>query len=135
MRECTQTITVFNARMDAETGYDTYHPTILRGVSWHSAVASNVTQSGLIAANKITIRIPEDADFSGKAYCKPEEYSAADPGAMFTLKQGDIIVHAEETAQLNPTQLREKYGEVVTILGVTDSRHRPRAKHWKVVGG
>lgn len=135
MRECTQTITVFNARMDPDTGYDTYHPTILRGVSWHSDVSSNVTQSGLIAANKISIRIPGEADFSGKSYCKPEAYPSSDPESVFTLKQGDIIIHAEETEMLNPTQLREKYGEVVTILGVTDSRHRPRAKHWKVVGG
>ena len=35
---------------------------------------------------------------------------------------------------MQPAQLQEKYGELVTILGVTDSSRRPHAKHWKVVG-
>ena len=134
MKECNKTITVFNARMDAEDGYDVYYPTIIRGVSIYLQVASEVTLSGLNAANKVTIRIPIDADFSGKQYVKPVEYATAEPSAAFTLKQGDVIVEAEETERLDPVQLKNKYGEVITILGVTDNRTRPRAQHWKVVG-
>ena len=134
MKECKDTITVFNARMDAEGGYDDYYPTIIRNVSVFLQVASEVTLSGLNAANKVTVRIPIDADFSGKEYVEPVHFSAADPATAFTLKQGDVIVEAEETEHLNPVQLKEKYGSVITILGVTDNRKRPRAKHWKVVG-
>ena len=134
MRECNKTITVFNARMDAEDGYDVYYPTIIRNVSIYLQVASEVTLSGLNAANKVTIRIPIDANFSGKTYVKPVEFAAADPANAFTLKQGDVIVEAEETERLDPVQLKTKYGEVITILGVTDNRSRPRAPHWKVVG-
>ena len=134
MRECNKTITVFNARMDAEDGYDVYYPTIIRNVSIYLQVASEVTLSGLNAANKVTIRIPIDANFSGKTYVKPVEFAAADPETAFTLKQGDVIVEAEETERLDPVQLKNKYGEVITILGVTDNRSRPRAPHWKVVG-
>lgn len=134
MRECNKTITVFNARMDAEGGYDDYYPTVIRNVSVFLQVAAEVTLSGLNAANKVTIRIPIDADFSGKEYVAPVAFARADPSAAFTLKQGDVIVEAEETAHLNPVQLKAKYGEVITILGVTDNRSRPKAKHWKVVG-
>ncbi|MBR2210469.1 MAG: hypothetical protein IJ896_03210 [Fibrobacter sp.] len=134
MKECKDVITVFNARMDAEGGYDVYYPTTIRNVSVFLQVASEVTLSGLNAANKVTIRIPIDADFSGKEYVEPVHFAAADPATAFTLKQGDVIVEAEETEQLNPVELKAKYGSVITILGVTDNRKRPRAKHWKVVG-
>ena len=134
MKECNETITVFNTSLDAETGYDTYIPTIIRGVSWYCEVASAVDSSGLKAADIFKIRIPVDADFSGKAYVKPAAYAGGDPTSVFTLGQGDIIVHGEEKASLNPAQLQEKYGEIVTILGVTDNTRRPHAKHWRVTG-
>lgn len=134
MKECNETITVFNTRLNDEKGYDAYIPTIIRGVSWFCEIASNVDSSGLKAANKFIIRIPVDADFSDKAYVSPAAYAGGDPNTVFTLKQGDVIVHGEETEPLLPAQLQEKYGEIVTILGVTDSSRRPNAKHWKVVG-
>ena len=134
MRECVETITVFNARLDSDTGYDIYVPTIIRGVSWYCQIASSVDSSGLKAANMFTIRIPMDADFSGKAYVQPAAYAGGDPNSVFTLKQGDIIVHGKETEITTPAGLKDKYGEIVTILGVTDNSRRPNAKHWKVVG-
>ena len=134
MKEANKVITVFNARMDAAGGFDEYYPTIIRNVSVFLQVASEVTLSGLNAANKVTVRIPIDADFSGKEYVKPVHFAAADPAAAFTLKQGDVIIEGEETEHLNPVQLKAKYGEVITILGVTDNRSRPREPHWKVVG-
>jgi len=134
MKGCNEVITVFNTRMDAEGGFDEYYPTIIRNVSVFLQVAAEVTLSGLNAANKVTVRIPVDADFSGKQYVKPVEFATADPAAAFTLKQGDVIVEAEETEHLNPVELKAKYGSVITILGVTDNRKRPRGKHWKVVG-
>jgi len=134
MKECNETITVFNTRLNDDKGYDLYVPTIIRGVSWFCEIASNVDSSGLKAANKFIIRIPVDADFSDKAYVPPAAYAGGDPNTVFTLKQGDVIVHGEETEPMQPAQLQEKYGELVTILGVTDSSRRSHAKHWKVVG-
>lgn len=134
MKQCDETITVFNARVDDDKGYDTYIPTVIRGVSWFCEIASTVDSSGLKAANKFIIRVPVDADFSDKAYVPPAAYAGGDPKSVFTLKQGDIIVHGEETEANSPAKLQEKYGEIVTILGVTDSSRRPNAKHWKVVG-
>lgn len=134
MKLADETITVFNSRLDDFVGYDVYIPSVIRGVSWYDHVESAVTNDGLKAANKITIRIPVDADFDGKSYVDPGGYATADPSTSFTLKQGDIIVKGEEHSPLTPAQAVEKYGMVATILGVTDNRRAPNAKHWKVVG-
>ena len=134
MKLCEETITVFNARLDEETGYDVYIPTVIRGVSWYSTITSNVDSSGLNAANMFIIRIPVDADFSEKGYTEPVDYPESDPDSFFTLQQGDIIVHHAVTERMSPAALKEQYGEIVTILGVTDNRRALNAKHWKVVG-
>ena len=134
MRLCNETITVFNARLDDETDMDVYCSTIISGVSWFSEIAASVEGAGgLKAANKFTIRIPMDADFSGKAYADPIAYAGGDPNYLFTLKNGDIIVRGAIDEDLRPAELKKICPEVVTILGVTDDR-RARAKHWKVVG-
>ena len=115
---------------------DAYCSTIISGVSWYSDIAATVEGAGgLKAANKFTIRIPADADFSGKAYADPVAYAGGDPDNLFTLKNGDIIIRGAVTEQgLRPADLKKRYPEIVTILGVTDNTHAPRAKHWKVVG-
>ena len=136
MRLCNETITVFNARLDEETDMDVYCSTIISGVSWFSEIAASVEGAGgLKAANKFTIRVPMDAAFSGKAYAEPIAYAGGDPNYLFTLKNGDIIVRGAVDEQgLRPADLKKKYPEIVTILGVTDNTRAPRSKHWKVVG-
>ena len=65
MRLCNETITVINSQVDPATGYDKYYATTISGVSWFCEIASSVDSSGLKAADKYTIRIPENADFGG----------------------------------------------------------------------
>ena len=156
MKLCNETITVFNTRLDEESGMDTYHSTIISGVSWYSDIAASIEGGGgLKAANKFIIRIllghidghsriefavehlriPVNADFSGKAYADPIAYAGGDPKNLFTLKNGDIIVRgAVDGTGLRPADLKKMYPEIVTILGVTDSTKAPNAQHWKVVG-
>ena len=133
MREANQTITVFNAKVDRE-GYDVWYPTTISGVSWFAQTASTVTADGLRAANSVTIRIPETADYGGKEYVEPNAYTAAEPASFFTLQQGDLIVKGSESESMTQAQLKAKYGQLVTVLGVTDNRHRPREPHIKIVG-
>lgn len=135
MQLCNETITVFNTRMDEEKGYDVYIPTVINGVSWHCDIASNVDSTGLKAANKFTIRIPIDADFSGKAYAEPSVYAGGDPTYLFTLKNGDIIIKgAYDGTGLTLADIKAFAGDTVKVLGVTDNRRAPHGKHWKVVG-
>lgn len=135
MRLCNETITVFNAMLDEDSSMDVYFPTVIVGVSWHCETASTVDSSGLKAANKFTIRIPEGADCGGKTYADPAAYAGGDPKTTFTLKSGDIIVKGAVAQDgLRPADLKRICGEVVTVLGVTDNRRGQFARHWKVVG-
>lgn len=134
MNLCNETITVFNVRLDPETGYDRYIGSVIAGVSWFCEIVSAVDK-GLKAANKFTIRIPENANFGEKQYCHPLDYAGAeDVSRLFTLKNGDIVVRGAVTESgLKPADLHKNY-EAFTILGVTDNRRTQNAPHWKVVG-
>ena len=136
MKLCNDTITVFNKRIDAENGWDVFIPTVIRGVSWYGDVAVNISDKGLNAASKYTIRIPANADFGGKQYVDPVTYgNELMITGLFTLANGDMVVKAEVTdATLTPAQIKEYYPDVCTILGVTDNRRAPNAPHWKVTG-
>lgn len=127
MKLCNDTITVYNHGLDAD-GYDVYYPTVIKGVHWHCEVASTVTNDGLKTANQYTIRIPLDADFSGKTYAPPEIYQPT--VLLFTLAQGDLIVKGIGGDIEDPGELKGR----VTIVGVTDNTSAPNAPHWKVVG-
>lgn len=135
MNLCDETITVFNARLNPDTGSDVYIGTVISGVSWFCENVSSVDSSGLKAANKFTIRIPTTADFAGKAYASPLDYAkTAEASKLFTLRNGDIVVHGAVTASdIQPASLHRDY-EAFTILGVTDNRRARNAPHWKVVG-
>ncbi len=138
MKLCSDTITVFNARVDPETGGNVWVPTVIAGAGWYMTDASTVDASkgGLVAANRATIRIPAEADFGGKAYADPVRYaSAGDVSGLWTLKGGDIVVKAAVNgADWTPARLKAAYAECVTVLAVTDNRRGPRAAHWRVTG-
>lgn len=132
---CNDVLTVFNAKLNPETDSDDYIATVISGISWFCEIVSNVDSSGLKSANKFTIRIPETADFGGKMYVTPRDYAGeTDVGGVFTLQNGDIVVHgAVAESGLRPAALHKQY-EAFTILGVTDNRRALNAPHWKVVG-
>lgn len=135
MRGCNQTITVFNARYDAETGDDVYIGTVISGASWFGSLTSAITNSGLSAVNVYTVRIPKDADTEGKQYVNPIQYAQSDPSTTFTLREGDIVVKgAVQTVNPLPATLQKQHSDMFTILGITDSTHAANAPHWKVVG-
>lgn len=139
MKLATETITIFHDVTNPDTSYNAWTPTIIRGVSFHGDTATTVTDTGLLAASKFSIRIPVDADTGGRAYVEPHvmdnEDNPGNPETRFTLAIGDVLVKGEETGtDWNPNKLREKYGSIVTVVGVADNRNRPRGKHWKLTG-
>ena len=137
MQLCNETVTVYNARVDPARRMEVYAPTVLEGVSWHSETVSAVVDSGLKAANRFTLRIPEAVKAGGRTYVEPAEYrTAPDVSGLWTLQKGDVIVKAACTDVLDPARLRERFGadRVLTVVGVTDDRRAPRGKHWKVTG-
>lgn len=138
MKLCNDTITVFNARVDPDVGGNVWVPTVITGASWYATDASTVDASkgGLVAANKATIRIPVEADAGGKEYADPVNYAKAeDVSRLWTLKGGDIVVKGEATGDgWTPAKLKAAWADCVTVLGVTDNRRAPRAKHWRITG-
>ena len=120
MKLCDDVITVFTARVDPELGDDVWTPTVIKGASWYATDASTVDASkgGLVAANKVTVRIPANVFPEG-----------------LELKNGDVIVKGDASATANPTptKLKAAYADCVTVLGVTDNRRAPNAPHWRVV--
>ena len=120
MKLCNDTITVFNARVDPEQGGNVWTSTVITGASWWATDATTVDtgKGGLVAANKVIARIPEEAAPEG-----------------LTLKNGDIIVKgdASEVESPTPAKLKKLYGaDCATILGITDNRRAPNAPHWRV---
>ena len=134
MKQCDDTITLFNVKYDSDSGLDGYNATVITGVSWFCETVSSVDK-GLNAANKFTIRIPETADFNGRDYVSPQDYAASeDVSGLFTISNGDIIVHGSVAVpNARPAVLHKQY-EAFTVLGVTDNRRARNAPHWKVVG-
>lgn len=122
MKLCNDVITVFNARVDPDEGGNMWAPTVITGASWWATDASTVDagKGGLVAANKVIVRIPEEA-----------------APAELVLKNGDIIVRGDASAVESPTpvKLKQLYGvDCATILGVTDNRRAPNAPHWRITG-
>lgn len=138
MRLCDDVITVFNKRVDPESGGSAWKGTVIRGASWFATDAATVdtAKGGLVAANKCVIRIPEDADTDGKAYVDPPGYAGAeDVCGLWTLADGDVVVKGEAYGEdWNPASLTKGFADCVKVLGVTDNRRASQARHWKVVG-
>lgn len=138
MKLANDIITVFNKRIDSENGWNIYIPSVIKNVSWYGTVKTEVSNSGLNAANQYIVRIPLDADFGGKEYVDPIVYdNSTIVSGLFTLANGDFIVKAEvtESASLTPAQIQSTYHDCMTVLGVTDNRRAPHAPHFRVVGG
>ena len=136
MRLANETITVFNKRANTDGGY-TWNPTTITGASWYESDAQTVDpQGGFVAAGKITIRIPTNADAGGKTYADPLTYrNAADVSALWTLEGGCVIVRGAVTGNTwTPKTLAAAYAGICTVMAVTDNRRAPREPHFKVVG-
>jgi len=128
MLHAMETITIFNAFYDADSGLDVWKRAVLACVSWFSRLQTTVAgDGGLLAACEYMVRIPTDT-----GYLPPTLYVGAD--GSWTLRPGDVIVHGiavEENPR--PAELKKKYSDVLTVLSVTDNRSG-RAPHFKVVG-
>lgn len=135
MRLCNETITVFNAKLDKESGFDVLYGTVIDGVSWYYNTNAGITSNGYRSADTATIRIPTDADFGGKSFIQPKQWEdTEDVSSFFTLKPDTILVRgAVETDGQTARELKSAY-ETITVTGVTDNRRAPNAPHWRVTG-
>ena len=136
MKGCTETITLFNARRDGDTGGHVYVPTVIAGCAWHGGQRVGLdARGGLAAADEYTVRIPADADFGGREYADPIAWRQSDGVGRFTIQGGDLVARgAYEGGDWTPARLKAVCAECFTVMGVTDNRRAPRGKHWRIVG-
>lgn len=136
MRLCNETITLFNARRDGNTGGFVYVPTVIAGCSWRRGQREAVdSKGGLAAANEFVARIPVDADFGGKAYVDPVTWRTGAAANGFTIQGGDMAVKGRvEGGDWTPAMLKAAFAECFTVLGVSDNRRAPNGAHWKLTG-
>lgn len=133
-------ITVFNKRYDRTERTERFHGTKIRGVSFYSRKGTSSGNKELSKSDSYTIRIPADADTSGKEYVDQKAYSELGDdifSGYWTLQPGAIIIQGLvdlETA--TETELRKLYPEVVFVRNFTDNRSRGSANmnHWRVGG-
>ena len=125
MKLCDDVITVFNARVDPMEGGEVWTPTVLRGCSWYATEAAvpDAARGGLVAADRVTVRIPLDALPAGRDYVEPAAYRAADcPEGCMTLQRGDVIVKGEVAGDgWTPPELKRAFAGCMTVLSVTDN--------------
>lgn len=134
---CDEVISVFNARVNGDSGEVEYLPTVIRGASWHGEKGEALSdEGGMRQSGKITARIPADADAGGKRWAEPEAWrGAGEPGSLWTLACGDIIVRGKATGGgWTLRRIRESFSERATVLAVADNRRAPNAPHWRVSG-
>ena len=118
MKLCDDVVTVFRQGVDPATKTTRMTWTVIRGAHWFATAADTVDpKGGLVAANKVTVRIPAEVVPEG-----------------LKISKGDLIVRGEAAGQTE-AELRRTYGaDFAVVLSVTDSRRAPNAPHIKVVG-
>ena len=128
MKLCEDTLTLFNARVDPESGETVYAATVIRGVGWHGRRgASGDGLGGSVARRRAVARVPVEADTGGKRYVPPEAYrAAADVSGLYTLACGDVICRGAADSPGG--------GACLTLSEITDNRSAPRAPHWRLIG-
>ncbi|MBR1820450.1 MAG: hypothetical protein IJ769_02375 [Clostridia bacterium] len=136
MKLCGETITLFNARQNGDTGGQIYMPTVIVGCAWRRGQRAELDpKGGLMAADEYVVRIPVDADFGGKHYADPITWRQGGAENGFTLQRGDIVARGAVKGEgWTPSKLKAACADCFTVLGVTDNRRAPHGAHWRLVG-
>lgn len=133
-------ITIFNKRYVREERTEKFVGTQIKGVSFYSRKGRTSGDQERDVKDTYTIRIPDTADTSGKAYAEQMEYSGMDDetySGYWTIQRGDIIVCGlSDLEAAMETELKQRYPDVVTVTNFTDNRSRcsDYMKHWRIGG-
>lgn len=116
MHHADKTVTVYHKKWDEDKGIDSYHGTVLDGISFFSRIATAVSTDGLTAACEATLRIPVEI-------C-PERLE---------IKNGDLVCEGSLTEKpANRAEIETLCPYAFTVVGITRNTSG-RAPHVKVV--
>lgn len=138
------TITVYNYRKNRDSGEETWHRTVVRGVQWRhnrrELTTSNNVQ-GLSLAERITIDFAHN--YGNDRYVPPYEFRKmqdTEISGCWTLDASggmDILVLGVSGYEIGTdcrlSELSGLFQYVATVVAVSDNRNMPRLRNIKVV--
>lgn len=138
------TITVYNYRKNRDSGEETWHRTVVRGVQWRhnrrELTTSNNVQ-GLSLAERITIDFAHN--YGNDRYVPPHEFRKmqdTEISGCWTLDASggmDILVLGVSGYEIGTdcrlSELSGLFQYVATVVAVSDNRNMPRLRNIKVV--
>ena len=137
-------MTVYNYRKNKDSGEETWHRTVIRGVQWRhnrrELVSSNNVQE-LSVAERITIDFGHN--YGNARYISPDQFRQiqdTEIGNCWTLDAShgmDILVLGISEYEIGTdcklSELSRLFQYAATVTAVSDNRNMPRLKHIKVV--
>lgn len=103
MHHTDKVVTVYHKQWDEEKGVDSYHGTVLDGVSFFSRIATAASTDGLTAACEATLRIPVEIYPEG-----------------LEIRNGDLVCEGSLTENIaSVTELDNLCAYVFTVVGIT----------------
>ena len=138
------TMTVYNYRKNKDSGEETWHRTVIRGVQWRhirrELVSSNNVQE-LSVAERITIDFGHN--YGNARYISPDQFRQiqdTEIGNCWTLDAShgmDILVLGISEYEIGTdcklSELSRLFQYAATVTAVSDNRNMRRLKHIKVV--
>ena len=127
-------ITIYNRQCDKQSGFDTWHRTVIRGVHLYVNHKVALGDGGVNNADLYKIRIPEDAE-NTDLYLPPDKYVLCpDPGNHWTIQNEDHIVIGECLQDIEkPSDLKKVSQRHCKITSWSDNRFGG-LPHWKIEG-
>lgn len=131
-------ITIFNRIMDAQSKSYRLIPTTIRGVSLYAASGSSFGSEQSSDSDSYKIRIPIDADTSGKSYIECEAYESLTTEQAtwaWTIQKSNLIVLGELSGDYTEQLLKKQY-DTITVNNFSDNTTRgsKRVRHWRIGG-
>lgn len=131
-------ITIYNRHLSADRK-ETLTPTVIKYASWYeSKGAAGAPDASDTSTYKV--RIPYDADQSGKTYIDALSYKKMEADkakAYWTIQKGDIVVRGECTEQIASLKdLTSSFSDVFVVDNFSDDTIRGHSftKHWRIGG-
>ena len=130
-------ITIYNRRRSGRNSV--LIPTVISEASWFYGRRAARGQF-IDNEDSYQVRIPYDADTSGKTYVNPAQYASMtdeEAAGYWTIQIDDIVLKGEHTTEVNDDRaLRELTDDLFVVNTFADNtiRGSDAVKHWRIGG-
>ena len=130
-------ITIYNCRLDEETRREAYYPTVIRGVSYHESIGESGSPKNRSEASGYEIRIPLNADTSGREYVDAGTYRGlSDASGYWTIQEDDLIrIGCYPGPAVYLDELRDAKYMIIGNHADNTKRGSRFTRHWRISCG